>query len=212
MGYVPQGLGLYGDLTVAENLAFVAQAYGAPIPDLEGRLAGQSDALVARLPLGMQREVSFAAALAHRPEVLVLDEPTSGLDALARADLWDTIREQADRGAGVLVTTHYMQEAVQCDRLLLLAQGRLVAEGSEADIVAGTTSLAVRTAHWADAFAVLDAAGEPVLLDGRSIRVAGGDPDRVARLLADGGLEATVTSVPGTIEERMLLLSRGAAA
>ena len=62
----------------------------------------------------------FLAALAHSPEVIVLDEPTSGVDALARAALWDTIREQAERGAGVLVTTHYMQEAQQCDRLLLM--------------------------------------------------------------------------------------------
>jgi ABC-type multidrug transport system ATPase subunit len=208
MGYVPQGLGLYGDLTVAENLAFVAQAYGAAPPVPAGRLADQSEVLVARLPLGLQRELSFVAALAHRPEVLVLDEPTSGVDVLARAALWDTIREQADRGAGVLVTTHYMQEAVQCDRLLLLSQGRLVAEGSEADIVAGTTALAVRAARWAEAFAVLDAAGEPVLLSGRSIRVAGGDAAHVSGLLAARGLDATVTTVPGTIEERMLLLSR----
>jgi ABC-type multidrug transport system ATPase subunit len=208
MGYVPQGLGLYGDLTVAENLAFVAQAYGAPPPALAGRLADQADVLVARLPLGLQRELSFVAALAHRPEVLVLDEPTSGVDALARAALWDTIREQADRGAGVLVTTHYMQEAVQCDRLLLLSQGRLVAQGSEADVVAGTTALDVRTARWEDAFAVLDAAGEPVLLSGRSIRVAGGDPSHVGALLSAHGLDAAVTTVPGTIEERMLLLSR----
>jgi ABC-2 type transport system ATP-binding protein len=209
MGYVPQGLGLYGDLTVAENLAFVAQAYGAAPPALAGRLADQADVLVARLPLGLQRELSFVAALAHRPEVLVLDEPTSGVDALARAALWDTIRAEADRGAGVLVTTHYMQEAVQCDRLLLLSQGLLVAEGSEADVVAGTTALDIRTARWEDAFAVLDAAGEPVLLSGRAIRVAGGDPARVAGLLAEHGLEAAVTTVPGTIEERMLMLSRG---
>jgi ABC-type multidrug transport system ATPase subunit len=209
MGYVPQGLGLYGDLTVAENLAFVAQAYGAAPPELEGRLADQADVLVARLPLGLQRELSFVAALAHHPEVLVLDEPTSGVDALARAALWDTIREQADRGAGVLVTTHYMQEAVQCDRLLLMSQGRLVAQGSEDDIVAGTTALAVRTDRWEDAFAVLDSAGEPVLLAGRAIRVAGGDPTAVSGLLAAHGLDASVTTVPGTIEERMLLLSRG---
>jgi ABC-2 type transport system ATP-binding protein/ribosome-dependent ATPase len=101
-----------------------------------------------------------------------------------------------------------MQEAVQCDRLLLMSQGRLVAQGSEADIVAGTTALAVRTDRWEDAFAVLDSAGEPVLLSGRAIRVAGGDPTAVTDLLAAHGLDAAVTTVPGTIEERMLLLSR----
>ncbi len=208
MGYVPQGLGLYGDLTVAENLAFVTQAYGVAPPPLTGRLADQADLLVARLPLGLQRELSFVAALSHRPDVLVLDEPTSGVDALARAGLWDTIRAEADRGSGVLVTTHYMQEAVQCDRLLLLSQGRLVAEGSEADIVAGTAALAIRSDRWAEAFAVLDAAGQPVLLSGRAIRVAGGDEVRVGALLAEHGIEARVERVPGTIEERMLLLAR----
>ena len=135
LGYVPQGLGLYGDLTVRENLAFSARAYGTAEPALPAALTAQAGALVRSLPLGAQRQVAFLAALAHSPEVLVLDEPTSGVDALARTALWDTIRAQAERGAGILVTTHYMQEAQQCDRLLLMSDGRLVAEGSEADII-----------------------------------------------------------------------------
>ena len=104
-----------------------------------------------------------------------MDEPTSGVDALARTSLWDTIRAQSDRGAGVLVTTHYMQEARQCDRLLLMADGRLVAQGTEADIVGSMTAIEVHADDWARAFAALGAAGVPVMLAGRSIRVADGD-------------------------------------
>ena len=212
LGYVPQGLGLYGDLTVRENLSFSARAYGVAEPVLPPVLAGDADVLVREVPLGAQRQVAFLAALAHSPEVLVLDEPTSGVDALARAALWDTIRGQAERGAGVLVTTHYMQEAQQCDRLLLMSNGRLVAEGSEADIIGSTTAVAVSTGDWARAFAALNAAGAPVMLAGRAIRVANADPAELAEVLTAAGIEASVQPVPATIEERMLMLSRQAKA
>ena len=211
LGYVPQGLGLYGDLTVRENLSFSARAYGAA-PALPPALQEYAGVLVRELPLGAQRQVAFLAALAHSPEVLVLDEPTSGVDVLARADLWDTIRGQADRGAGVLVTTHYMQEAQQCDRLLLMSDGRLVGEGSEADIIGSTTAVAVRTADWARAFAALNAAGAPVMLAGRAIRVANADPAELAEVLSAAGIEASLQPVPATIEERMLMLARQAEA
>ena len=210
LGYVPQGLGLYDDLTVRENLAFSAQAYGVPAPQPPESLAPYADVLVRSLSLGLQRQLAFLAALAHTPDVLVLDEPTSGVDALARADLWDTIREQAERGVGVLVTTHYMQEAEQCDRLLLMSRARLVAQGSERDIVGSTTAVAVRTDAWAGAFAALNAAGEPVMLSGRAIRVADSDPERLRALLDDAGIAATYEPVAATIEERMMVLARAA--
>jgi ABC-2 type transport system ATP-binding protein len=212
LGYVPQGLGLYGDLTVRENLSFSARAYGTAVPALPPGLTEHADVLVRELPLGAQRQVAFLAALAHSPGVIVLDEPTSGVDALARAALWDTIRAQAERGAGVLVTTHYMQEAQQCDRLLLMSDGRLVAEGSEADIIGSTTAVAVRTADWARAFAALAAAGAPVMLAGRAIRVADADPAGLAEVLKAAGIEASLQPVPATISERMLMLSRQAKA
>ncbi len=210
LGYVPQGLGLYGDLTVAENLAFVTHAYGAPRPALPEALDAHADTLVRELPLGLQRRLSFVACLAHAPEVLVLDEPTSGVDALAAAQLWETVRTQADGGVAVLVTTHTMSEATQCDRLLLLDQGRVVAEGSESDIVGGTTAYAVRSRDWSAAFAVLEAAGEPVMLAGRDVRVADSDPVRLRALLEAAGLTAEVLAVPATIEERMKVLAVGA--
>jgi ABC-type multidrug transport system ATPase subunit len=209
LGYVPQNLGLYPDLTATENLRFAADAYGTPVPALPENLARYAGALVGAMPLGAQRQLAFVVALSHDPEVLLLDEPTSGVDALSRASLWDTIREQAARGTGVLVTTHYMQEAQQCDRLLLMSDGALVAEGSEADIVGSTSAAAVHTDDWAAAFAALTAAGVPVILDGRDVRVADADLDEVRRTLADARLEVTVDRVPATIEERMLVLARG---
>jgi ABC-2 type transport system ATP-binding protein len=208
LGYVPQNLGLYRDLTVAENLSFTSQSYGAPVPTLPADLTGQADVLVQALPLGAQRQVAFIAALAHQPEVLLLDEPTSGVDALSRARLWDTIREQADRGVGVLVTTHYMQEAQQCDRLLLMADGRLVAQGSERDIIAGTGAVAVRTDDWTHAFAALNSDGQPLMLAGRAIRVADGDVEHLRQVLDAAGITATFEQVPATIEERMVVLAR----
>ena len=145
LGYVPQSLGLYDDLTAAENLAFAAAVFGeqraaAEVPDLpeldDPDLAGVT---VGRLPLGVQRRVAVAQALAHAPDLLVLDEPTSGVDPRARAQLWATIRSAADAGAGALVTTHHLEEAEECDRLVLMVAGRVVAEGTVADIVGGST-------------------------------------------------------------------------
>jgi ABC-type multidrug transport system ATPase subunit len=210
LGYVPQGLGLYGDLTVTENLAFVTHAYGARVPSLPDGLSQQAGSLVRDLPLGLQRRLSFLAALAHAPEVLVLDEPTSGVDPLAAAGLWETIRTQADAGVGVLVTTHSMAEAGQCDRLLLMAQGGVVAQGNESDIVGDTRAWSVRSGDWQAAFAALDAAGEPVMLAGRDVRVADRDPQRLRSLLAAAGVPAEVVEVPATIEERMKVLALAA--
>lgn len=209
IGYLPQNLGLYTDMTLRENLDFVGATYGTGAARLPDDLAGDSDILVGALPLGTQRRAAFVAALSHRPAAVLLDEPTSGVDALARARLWDTIREQSDHGVGVLVTTHYMQEAQQCDRLLLMSQGRLVAQGSERDIIGDTRALAVRTDDWATAFSALDRAGLPVTLDGRSVRVADSSVESVRTALAATGTEARVEPVPATIEERMLVLARG---
>ena len=202
IGYVPQGLGLYRDLTAAENLAFAAAAFGIPAQAPPPATGG---AVVGRLPLGLQRQVAFAAALQHRPELLILDEPTSGVAPLTRARFWDRIREQAAGGVAVLITTHYMDEARQADRLVLMARGRVVAQGGEGDIVAGAQAVVVRTAAWSDAFAALEAAGLAASLAGRDIRLPGADPGRVAEVLAAAGVPAEATSAPATLEEAMVL-------
>ncbi len=208
LGYVPQGLGLYGDLTVRENLAFSSNAYGVAPPPLPEALVTVADRLVGRLPLGFQRQLAFLAALAHDPEVLVLDEPTSGVDPVASAALWDTIHEQAEDGVGVLVTTHNMQEAQQCDRLLLMSRARVVAQGSEADVIGSTTAVEVRTDDWVRTFATLDDAGQPVMLAGRDVRVADADVEALRSILGSAGIAAELVSVPATIEERMVVLAR----
>src|SRR6266568_8872199 len=135
IGYVPQGLGLYDDLTPEQNMEFSAAAFGGKRSALPAALRPYSGTPVGSLPLGVQRRVAFAQALSHQPELLILDEPTSGVDPLGRARLWETIAEAADAGAGVLVTTHYMEEAQECGRLVVMADGRVVAEGTAAQIV-----------------------------------------------------------------------------
>jgi ABC-2 type transport system ATP-binding protein len=208
IGYVPQGLGLYADMSVRENVAFVAEVYGRRGAQVPAEMAGVADELVGRLSLGIQRELAFACALLHEPELVVLDEPTSGVGALARTALWDTIHERAGAGVGVLVTTHYMQEAEQCDRLLLMAGGRLVGEGSAEQIVGDTAAVEVHVDQWARAFDVLSSAGLPVTLSGTSVRVADAPADDVSGVLAAAGIHAEVAVVPATIEERMTVLSR----
>jgi ABC-2 type transport system ATP-binding protein len=207
LGYVPQGLGLWEDLTVAENLAFSAEAFGSAPPELEPDLAATSSTLVRDLPLGLRRRLAFAAALAHGPDLLVLDEPTSGVGLGARAALWDTVHRAAAEGAGVLVTTHHLDEAGECDRLVLMAAGRVVAEGTLASIVGDGTAVAVRAGRWDAAFAALGAAGLPAALVGRELRVPGGDLPAVRAALDTAGVAADLAVVPATFEETFVHLA-----
>ncbi len=213
LGYVPQGLGLWEDLTVTENLAFSRGAFGrrAATP-LEPDLAAHAATLVRDLPLGLRRRLAFAAALAHEPELLVLDEPTSGVDPLARARLWDTIRGAAEGGAGILVTTHAMDEAEQCDRLVFLNGGRVAAAGRAEEIVGDATAVIVEAGDWQAAFACLDEAGLPLALAGRAMRVPGGDAARVQALLDARHIAARLTVAPATLEEAFVTLVTASAA
>jgi len=207
IGYVPQGLGLWPDLSVDENLAFTAAAFGGDEAALEPEVAAVRDRTVASLPLGLRRRVAFTAALQHDPDALVLDEPTSGVDPLGRAALWDRIRDRADAGASVLVSTHFMDEAVQCDRLVVLVRGRAVAEGSERELVEGRRAIEVSGAPWPEVFDALAAAGAPATLRGRNVRVPDADPTWVEARLAAAGIEASLDVVPATLEERMVELA-----
>jgi ABC-2 type transport system ATP-binding protein/ribosome-dependent ATPase len=206
VGYVPQTLGLYDDLTPAENLAFSAAVFGhGARATLPGWLGGYRRVLVGDLPLGVQRRVAFTEALAHRPDLLILDEPTSGVDPLARARLWETITDAARAGAGVLVTTHYMDEAGECGRLVIMAAGRVVAAGTAAQITGDARVSVVETGSWAAAFAALEAAGLPVALAGRVLRVPGARPADVRQAL--GPVAARVSEAPATLEERFFELA-----
>ena len=215
IGYVPQTLGLYDDLTPAENLEFSAAAFGIRRAGDQGAVAlpeslrGYSRTVVGSLPLGAQRGAAFAQALAHHPDLLILDEPSSGVDPLARARLWETVAEAAVAGTGVLVTTHYMEEAGECDRLLVMAEGRVVAEGTASQIIGSARVTMVEAADWAAAFGALEAGGLAVALVETTLRVPGADPARVRQALA--GLPAQVTDGPATLDERFFELTLAAA-
>ena len=140
----------------------------------------------------------------------MLDEPTSGVGLDARAALWETIHQAAVAGAGVLVTTHHLDEAGECDRLVLMAGGRVVAEGTLAGIVGDGTAVAVQAARWDQAFAALDAAGLPAALVGRDLRVPGGDLPAVRAALDGAGVPARLAVVPATFEETFVRLARAA--
>lgn len=143
IGYVAQKFSLYRQLTVMENLDFFAGAYG-----LRGRrrteridwalehfeLRSRSDLTSGELPEGYKRRLAMACALMHQPEILFLDEPTSGVDPLARREFWRRISGLADQGVTVIVTTHFMEEAEYCDRMVIMVDGRILASGSPEDI------------------------------------------------------------------------------
>lgn len=210
VGYVPQGLGLYDDLTVQENLDFAAAAFGHEPFELDGELQPSRTRLVRELSLGLQRRVAFAVALGHEPDLLVLDEPTSGVGAVGRTRLWDDIRRAAEEGAGVLVTTHYMSEAEQCDRLLVMVRGQVVSRGSASDIIGGALVVEVRSQSWDRVIEVLDDADLPIALVGSAVRVPDADPKDVAALLEAAGVDAHVELVPASFEEQFVSLAHAA--
>jgi ABC-2 type transport system ATP-binding protein len=207
VGYVPQNLGLYRDLTVRENLEFRAGLFGVR----PSAFARDEPLVVGRLPLGVQRQAAFEAATQHRPELLVLDEPTSGVSPLARSRLWNVIREQSEAGTAVLVSTHYMDEAEQADRVVIMAGGRVVAAGTVPEIVGGRSVVEVTAPDWPAALAALEHDGRVVLLDGQLIRVLVEDLDAVGQELERAGIRAQVRLVPASLNETLVELSRASA-
>ena len=139
VGYVTQAASVYDDLTVLENLRFFGRVLGAapdrPAVVLEQvGLGDHADQVVGRLSGGQRSRVSLAVALLGSPELLVLDEPTVGLDPVLRRDLWRLFHRLAEEGAAVLVSSHVMDEAERCDRLLLMREGSVIADGPPEEI------------------------------------------------------------------------------
>ncbi len=135
VGYVTQAPSVYGDLTIAENLRYFARLLDAPETDVarvldEVDLAPIGDRRVSVLSGGERSRASLAAALLGAPDLLVLDEPTVGLDPVLRRDLWALFRRLAERGTSLLVSSHVMDEATRCDRLVLMRQGRVLADAT----------------------------------------------------------------------------------
>jgi ABC-2 type transport system ATP-binding protein len=159
VGYVTQAPSVYPDLTIRENLRYFAAVLGAPARDAdraaaEVGLGDDADARVARLSGGQQSRVSLAAALLGTPELLVLDEPTVGLDPVLRRDLWTLFAELAGRGTTLLVSSHVMDEAERCQRLILMREGRVLADDTPAALRRRTGAATVE-----EAFLALVAAG-----------------------------------------------------
>jgi ABC-2 type transport system ATP-binding protein len=143
VAYVTQAPSVYGDLTVGENLAYFARILGVGRSEIDDAvetvgLAGVASRPVRTFSGGQLSRVSLATALLGSPEVLVLDEPTVGLDPVLRRDLWDTFRRLAAGGVTLVVSSHVMDEADRCDRLLLLREGRLLADETPDELRAQT--------------------------------------------------------------------------
>ncbi|HEV2270163.1 MAG TPA: ATP-binding cassette domain-containing protein [Steroidobacteraceae bacterium] len=168
LGYVAQKFSLYGSLTVGENLAFFASAYGLRGAMRRQRIdwamrqfdLGQHEHTASgELPGGFKQRLAMGAALLHEPDILFLDEPTSGADPLARRAFWRRITALAEQGVTVIVTTHFMQEAEYCDHIAIMDGGRVLAQGSPAQIRRLAHPAEGRQASMEDAFiAVVEAA------------------------------------------------------
>ena len=188
IGYMTQRFSFYEDLTVAENLDFVAAVYQIPnrrqevagIMDRMG-LADRREQLAGQLSGGGKQRLALAACVLHKPRLLLLDEPTAGVDAKARREFWDLIHDMAADGMTVLVSTHYMDEAARCARIIYLSEGKLVVQGTP-DAVAKGSGVIIMEATGAD----LDEAAralrampgvESAAVFGTVLRIAGMDRD-----------------------------------
>jgi ABC-2 type transport system ATP-binding protein len=144
IGYMSAGPGVYPDLTVAENLAFVGRAYGMRSADVERRasallahtgLSGFEGRLGGRLSGGMRQKLALVAAMLHRPDLMVLDEPTTGVDPVSRSELWRLMSRAAADGAAVVLSTTYIDEAERAAHVVVLEEGRMLSSGTPDDIL-----------------------------------------------------------------------------
>ena len=168
VGYMTQRFGLYEDLSIQENLDFVARAYG--MPDRRAvvgaalerlGLQARSQQLAGSLSGGWKQRLALAACMLHAPELLLLDEPTAGVDPKARRDFWQQIHTLAAEGLTVLVSTHYMDEAERCHRLAYISYGKLLATGTAEEVIAqaGLATWELRGEGLAHAAALIE--GDP---------------------------------------------------
>ena len=217
VGYMTQRFSLWEDLTLAENLDFVARMFGMKnrreavnqaLEDLG--LAGRRDQLAGTLSGGWKQRLALAGCLLHKPRLLLLDEPTAGVDPKARRDFWEEIHRLSAAGITVLVSTHYMDEAERCHRLAYIAWGSLLASGTAAEIIAGR-----RLHTWAIAGAGLNGLGtalralpgvELVATFGSTLHVSGRDADTLQgslrHFLAD--TELAMTPMAPSLEDAFI--------
>ena len=218
IGYMTQRFTLYEDLTVGENLDFLAAVHELSRADARKRiaellerfhLADRRDQLAGTLSGGQKQRLALAGTVLHKPDLLFLDEPTSAVDPQSRRDFWESLFELADMGTTLLVSTHYMDEAERCTRLAILDHGRVVADGTPRDLMANLPgrTLLVETAEPRDAQRSLkDLKGVIAMAQiGTSLRVlakAGADfEQQVAERLKGAGLTAQVHPIAPNLED-----------
>ena len=227
IGYMTQKFSLYDDLTVRENLEFVAAVHEldraqsrARVVELLGIywLGEQRDQLAGTLSGGQKQRLALAAAVLHEPELLLLDEPTSAVDPQSRRDFWDSLFALTDAGTTILVSTHYMDEAERCHRLAILDRGRLVADGTPHELEAalpGQVLLIDCANPRAAQNALTGFSGVSAMAQiGASLRVLGSDaPDlqaRIASSLQAAGIDARVATTQPNLEDVFVAATRQA--
>jgi ABC-2 type transport system ATP-binding protein len=223
VGYMTQRFSLYEDLSISENLDFIARVYGVTerkrrVTEAIERLGltKRRAQLAGALSGGWKQRVALAACLLHDPKLLLLDEPTAGVDPGARRDFWDHIHDLAHSGITVLVSTHYMDEAERCHELAYIAYGKLLTHGTVAEVVrqAGLSTWAIEGANLnAVATALRGAAGvEMVVPFGNVLHVSGTDAAALARTVEQlaGSSGVRATQVATGLEDVFIHLMRGA--
>lgn len=224
IGYMTQKFSLYEDLTVAENLDFLASIQGLGRAQARRRVAqllerywlgDLRDRLSGTLSGGQKQRLALAGAVLHEPDLLLLDEPTSAVDPQSRREFWDSLFELAEAGTTLLVSTHYMDEAERCTRLGILDSGRLVADGSPAELMARLPGqpLLVECAQPRQAQRALQ--GLPAIYAsaqiGASLRLLSATDDareQVERRLAEAGVQARVRAIEANLEDVFVAVTR----
>jgi ABC-type multidrug transport system ATPase subunit len=212
VGYMTQRFSLYEDLTVFENLDFVARVFEmkrrradvAAMMDRMG-LADRRDQLAGQLSGGWKQRLALAACVLHQPRLLLLDEPTAGVDAKARREFWDLIHDMALDGLTTLVSTHYMDEAERCSRIVYLAQGRIVVQGPAKEVVANSGLVTFEGAGEgveASTRALRAAPGvEAAAVFGDALHIAGVDRDALRRAIETAGGGLAWREVPPRLDD-----------
>lgn len=219
IGYMTQRFSFYDDLTVRENLDFMARIYSMTRRPRRQRveanltkyhLDDRPNQRAGTLSGGQRQRLALSAVTLHEPELLLLDEPTSAVDPQSRRDFWDALFELAETGATILVSTHFMDEAERCHRLAILANGQLVAEGVPRELSEGIDAmvLEIETDHPFPARTALESVEEvrSVTQLGQSLHVMVGrdrdDPEALIRAALDAsGVTARIERVPANLED-----------
>ena len=195
VGYMTQRFSLYADLSIRENLEFVARVYGLAKPRAAARaaierlgLGNRADQLAGELSGGWKQRLALGACILPSPQLLLLDEPTAGVDPKARRDFWDEIHALAHEGLTVLVSTHYMDEAERCHEIAYIAYGELLAQGSVAEVVENA-HLATYTVTGADLARLADRLRQTPGVDmvapfGTALHVSGRDAGKLEAAIA----------------------------